>query len=125
MARADPARIGIWGHSMGGEVGLRALEADRDRRLKAAVFWAPTSGNVGANSRFYSQGAAPEVAAEIGFQLSPINYVSWVAASRAVRMPSIPGSRASGNSALQVIDPAASTTNSARRTDSFSGSYTP
>ena len=70
----------MWGHSMGGEVGLRALEADRDGRIRAAVFWAPTSGNVGANNRYYSRGAAPELAEQIGYQLSPINYVAWVAA---------------------------------------------
>lgn len=80
VSQADAARVGMWGHSMGGEVGLRALEADGAGRIKAAVFWAPTSGDVNANSRFYARGAAPEVAEQIAFQLSPINYVDWVAA---------------------------------------------
>ncbi len=78
VAQADAARIGMWGHSMGGEVGLRVLEADPDRRVKGTVFWAPTSGDVRANNRFYAGGAAPEVAQQIAFQLSPINYVAWV-----------------------------------------------
>ena len=79
VPQADAARIGMWGHSMGGEVGLRVLEADRDARIKGTVFWAPTSGDIRANNRFYAGGAAPAVAEQIAFQLSPINFVSWVA----------------------------------------------
>ena len=35
---ADPNRIGMWGHSMGGNLTLRALVIDP--RIKAAVIWA-------------------------------------------------------------------------------------
>jgi dipeptidyl aminopeptidase/acylaminoacyl peptidase len=35
---ADPARIGMWGHSMGGNLTLRALVIDP--RIKVAVIWA-------------------------------------------------------------------------------------
>lgn len=35
---ADPNRIGMWGHSMGGNITLRALVIDP--RIKAAVIWA-------------------------------------------------------------------------------------
>lgn len=35
---ADPNRIGMWGHSMGGQLILRSLVAVRD--IKAAVIWA-------------------------------------------------------------------------------------
>jgi dipeptidyl aminopeptidase/acylaminoacyl peptidase len=35
---ADPNRIGMWGHSMGGNLTLRALVIDHD--IKAAVIWA-------------------------------------------------------------------------------------
>jgi dipeptidyl aminopeptidase/acylaminoacyl peptidase len=35
---ADPNRIGMWGHSMGGNITLRALVIDHD--IKAAVIWA-------------------------------------------------------------------------------------
>jgi dipeptidyl aminopeptidase/acylaminoacyl peptidase len=40
---ADPIRIGIWGHSMGGQVTLRAMVVSED--IKAGVIW---SGVVGA-----------------------------------------------------------------------------
>jgi dipeptidyl aminopeptidase/acylaminoacyl peptidase len=35
---ADPNRIGMWGHSMGGQLTLRSLVTVRD--IKAAVIWA-------------------------------------------------------------------------------------
>src|SRR5437870_197413 len=35
---ADPSRIGMWGHSMGGNITLRALVIDP--RIKVAVIWA-------------------------------------------------------------------------------------
>lgn len=35
---ADPARIGMWGHSMGGYITLRVMVATRD--IKAGVIWA-------------------------------------------------------------------------------------
>jgi len=37
-ANADPNRIGMWGHSMGGNITLRALVIDP--RIKVAVIWA-------------------------------------------------------------------------------------
>jgi len=37
-AEADPQRIGLWGHSMGGYISLRALVIDPD--IKAASIWA-------------------------------------------------------------------------------------
>ncbi len=40
---ADPNRIGMWGHSMGGQVTLRAMVTTKD--IKAAVIW---SGVVGS-----------------------------------------------------------------------------
>lgn len=35
---ADPKRIGMWGHSMGGHITLRSMVADQD--IKAGVVWA-------------------------------------------------------------------------------------
>jgi dipeptidyl aminopeptidase/acylaminoacyl peptidase len=35
---ADPNRVGMWGHSMGGYITLRAMVADQD--VKAGVIWA-------------------------------------------------------------------------------------
>jgi dipeptidyl aminopeptidase/acylaminoacyl peptidase len=37
-AEADPNRVGMWGHSMGGNITLRALVIDP--RIKVAVIWA-------------------------------------------------------------------------------------
>jgi dipeptidyl aminopeptidase/acylaminoacyl peptidase len=35
---ADPARVGMWGHSMGGYITLRAMVAEQD--IRAGVIWA-------------------------------------------------------------------------------------
>lgn len=40
---ADPSKIGMWGHSMGGNVTLRALVVSPD--IKAAVIWAGVVGS--------------------------------------------------------------------------------
>jgi len=37
---ADPNRIGMWGHSLGGEIALRAMVISQD--IKAGVIWAGT-----------------------------------------------------------------------------------
>lgn len=42
-AAADPARIGMWGHSMGGYITLRAMVVDPD--IKAGVIWAGVVAN--------------------------------------------------------------------------------
>ncbi len=38
LPEADPARVGMWGHSMGGHITLRAMAVDR--RITAGVIWA-------------------------------------------------------------------------------------
>jgi dipeptidyl aminopeptidase/acylaminoacyl peptidase len=40
---ADPSRVGMWGHSMGGGVATKALTIDP--RIRAAVLYAPNSGD--------------------------------------------------------------------------------
>jgi fermentation-respiration switch protein FrsA (DUF1100 family) len=42
-ADADPARIGMWGHSMGGHITLRAMVVTDD--IKAGVIWAGVVGS--------------------------------------------------------------------------------
>jgi dipeptidyl aminopeptidase/acylaminoacyl peptidase len=49
LASADTDRIGLWGMSMGGEIGLRLITISPD--VKAAVLYAPLSGNHERNSR--------------------------------------------------------------------------
>ena len=47
LQAADPGRIGIWGHSMGGGVSTRVITVSPD--LKAAVLYAPVSGDEARN----------------------------------------------------------------------------
>lgn len=78
--KADPKRIGMWGHSMGGEVSMRAIEATD--KVKAVALWAPTSANAADNHAFYGGGrnrpanSAPEIDGT-----SPINYLKYISAS--------------------------------------------
>lgn len=63
---ADPDRIGMWGHSMGGFITLRAMVVDTD--IKAGVIWA---GVVASYAEMYTSGERPRfgswgVAASIG-----------------------------------------------------------
>lgn len=41
--QANPARLGIWGHSMGGYLALRAMVVSKD--IKAGVIWAGVVGS--------------------------------------------------------------------------------
>lgn len=41
----DPNRIGMWGHSMGGNVTLRNLVVDTKKDIKAAVIWGGVVGS--------------------------------------------------------------------------------
>jgi dipeptidyl aminopeptidase/acylaminoacyl peptidase len=43
IEQADPERIGMWGHSMGGGVTMKALTIDT--RIKAAVLYSPVSAD--------------------------------------------------------------------------------
>lgn len=55
--QADAARIGLWGHSMGG--GLVAKAICIDDRIRAAVLYAPVSGWDLDNIRKWGDGARP------------------------------------------------------------------
>lgn len=51
VPQADTKRMGMWGHSMGGETSLRAVEINPN--IKALVLWAPTTNRAShANSSF-------------------------------------------------------------------------
>lgn len=43
IPQADPNRVGMWGHSMGGGAATKAITVDP--RIKAAVLYAPVSGD--------------------------------------------------------------------------------
>lgn len=49
LANANADRIGLWGTSMGGEIGLRLITLSPD--IKAAVLYSPLSGDSERNSR--------------------------------------------------------------------------
>ena len=57
FADADPSRIGMWGHSMGGGITLRAMVVTDE--IKAGVIWAGTVGTL------------PELLARFGRSLTP------------------------------------------------------
>ncbi len=54
LDKANKNKIGMWGHSMGGEVSIRTAEVTD--QVKAVVLWAPTSTNPSENSTFYGRG---------------------------------------------------------------------
>jgi len=58
LPQADPARVGLWGHSMGG--GLVAKAICIDERIRAAVLYAPVSGWDLDNIRKWGDGARPD-----------------------------------------------------------------
>lgn len=76
LDNADPGKIGMWGHSMGGEVSIRTAEVTD--KVKAVVLWAPTSANPSANSAFYGRGRitpSPAQDTEVS-QTNDLQYIS-------------------------------------------------
>lgn len=61
LAKADPARIGLWGHSMGGGIALKVITISSD--VKAAVLYAPLSGDEKLNFEGFFSGD-PQAAEE-------------------------------------------------------------
>jgi dipeptidyl aminopeptidase/acylaminoacyl peptidase len=98
-AEADPNRIGMWGHSMGGNITLRALVIDP--RIKVAVIWAgvtatytdllenwhPTGGDRpppsfsgGWPGKFIDQFGTPEQNPAFWDSISPMAYLADITA---------------------------------------------
>lgn len=76
--KADTNRIGMWGHSMGGEVSLRTIEATD--KVKAVVLWAPTSANASDNANFYGGRHNKNTNNPALDGVSPINYLKYISA---------------------------------------------
>jgi dipeptidyl aminopeptidase/acylaminoacyl peptidase len=83
---ADPERIGMWGHSMGGGVTTRVITVSPD--IKAAVLYAAMSGDEAKNyeaiGRWSNQdrgSAERAVPAEELLQISPIYFFSQIRAA--------------------------------------------
>jgi len=93
IPQADPTRIGMWGHSMGGGITLKALTVDRGKSIDAAVLYGAMSGDEAANlrhiDRMWRPGLYDLVTSTFGTledrpedyaRLSPLTYVADVAA---------------------------------------------
>ena len=80
VQKANVSKIGMWGHSMGGEVSMRAIEATD--KVKAVALWAPTSANAADNHAYYGGGRnRPENSTPELDGASPINYLEYITAA--------------------------------------------
>ena len=82
LSQADPERVGIWGHSMGG--GAVSWVMAVDPRVKASLLYAPVSADASDRRRF--GGGAPSSSDRLWSddpafidKISPINYFDGVA----------------------------------------------
>lgn len=94
VPEADPSRVGMWGHSMGGGATTKSITVDAEGRIEAAVLYGPVSADdveVGrrwgfrnrivediAMQRAYYQTARDD---EFLAKTSPVNYFEYVTAS--------------------------------------------
>lgn len=89
---ADPERVGMWGHSMGGGATTKAITVDP--RIKAAVLYAPVSADDTVVMRRWGSrsGGGTDDQLESSYRTairdndflkltSPINYFEWVVAA--------------------------------------------
>jgi uncharacterized protein len=74
--KASVDRIGMWGHSMGGEVSLRTIEATD--KVKALALWAPTSGDASHNRSFYGGSQNPNSESDENYGISPIKFLKYI-----------------------------------------------
>jgi dienelactone hydrolase len=63
LPQADPERVGMWGHSMGGGVTAKAITIDP--RIKAAVLYAPVSANDAQVLARWGSGCQPGPSGEL------------------------------------------------------------
>jgi dipeptidyl aminopeptidase/acylaminoacyl peptidase len=63
----DASRIFLYGHSMGGEVGLRVLETTD--AVRGAALWAPAAARFPENTLYFIRKRSPEQAADIRREL--------------------------------------------------------
>ena len=94
LAKADPERIGLWGHSMGGGISQRVLTVSDD--VDAAVLYGAMSGDEALNHKrilYFTSGAnglwevaPPDEALQ---RISPINYLDRVTAAVSIHHGSL------------------------------------
>jgi dienelactone hydrolase len=63
LPQADSDRVGMWGHSMGGGVTLKAITVDT--RIRAAVLYAPVSGDDAQVLARWGSGCKPGPSGEV------------------------------------------------------------
>jgi hypothetical protein len=75
LASANPDQIGLWGTSMGGEIGLRVITISPD--VKAAVLYSPLSGKNERNShQLYEITQDQEFAKDFSVPLEMLDRIS-------------------------------------------------
>lgn len=94
LVNADPERIGLWGHSMGGGISQRVLTVSDD--VDAAVLYGAMSGDEALNHKrilYFTNGARglwdvppPEEALK---RISPINYLDRITAAVSIHHGSL------------------------------------
>lgn len=81
---AQTERIGMWGHSNGGEITIKAMLVSD--QIAAGLIYAPASPNLADNYYAFGDGPSstypltPEEAPDLYTRLSPINYLHYVQA---------------------------------------------
>ena len=70
---ADPGRIGIWGHSMGGGIATKVLTIDE--RVKAAVLYAPNSADDRDLIDRWGPGCLPRQSEKAGDKCNPAEII--------------------------------------------------
>jgi dipeptidyl aminopeptidase/acylaminoacyl peptidase len=74
LPQADPARVGLWGHSMGGGVATKALVVDS--RIHAAVLYAPNSADDADIIGRWGPGCLPGQSQAAGDKCNPAEVIS-------------------------------------------------
>jgi dipeptidyl aminopeptidase/acylaminoacyl peptidase len=67
LEAADASRVFLYGHSMGGEIGLRVLEITDS--VKGGSIWAPAAAGFPENTLYFLRKRNPEQAAEMRREL--------------------------------------------------------
>ncbi len=86
LQQANPISIGLWGHSMGGGIVLRAITVSK--YVRAAVLYGAMSGDEKQNFQMIDQWSGnkailPELAVpdDVVLRISPINYLDRISAA--------------------------------------------
>lgn len=82
LEKANPDRIGIWAHSMGGEVALRVITVSND--IKATMLYAPMTGDIIKNAQFINNKEEMDTPAHLIAAISP--HYSYVNITSALKL---------------------------------------